>query len=197
MTIPKSFYALEDLAARWESSIHKVVDAAMVGDLQVLAGIEPVWCNQKRHGGLVRVNIADLLPLFRRTGPSEQVVSLRRIAPFDGGEWAYITDPVSGVLIRSADLLVRGEDAHGYAEAQGLVRHLHSSNGTSTRYDWDTMYAWLFRRIHEGGMPETQAAMIGEVQEWFIHHSPSGKIPEDSTIRKRIVLIWRMMQGAT
>ena len=57
------------------------------------------------------------------------------------------------------------------------------------------MYAWLFKRINDDGVPESQAALVGEVQEWFIRNSRSGKVPEDSTIRKRILLIWRVLMG--
>jgi hypothetical protein len=76
-----------------------------------------------------------------------------------------------------------------------LLRRSAHSAGATPRYDWDAMYAWLFKRINDYGVPESQAALVGEVQEWFIRNSKSGKVPEDSTIRKRILMIWRILRG--
>ena len=192
---PSAFFSIMELAIRWECTLHKVVDAAVLGQVRVVVGIAPVSCGHQLIGGLVQVNIADMLPMFRRMGPSDDTTALRRIAPYDGGDWTYITDPVEGVAIRSADLLVPGQDVQRYEDERDLLRRSTHSAGGTPRYDWDAMYAWLFKRINDDGIPESQAALVGEVQEWFIRNSRSGKVPEDSTIRKRILVIWRVLMG--
>ena len=194
---PSAFFSIMELAIRWECTMHRVVDAAILGQLSVVAGISPVSCGHQRIGGLVRINVADMLPMFRRFGPSEDVATLRRIAPLEGGEWMYITDPVDGLPIRSTDLLVPGQDVQRYEDERELLRRGASTIGVAPRYDWDAMYAWLFKRINDDGLPESQAALVGEIQEWFVRNSQSGKVPEDSTIRKRIIMIWRMLRGAS
>lgn len=192
---PSAFYSITELSIRWDRCLHKVVDAAILGQLRVVTGISPVDCGRQRIGGLVQVNIADVLPMFRRVGPSEESAKLRRIAPYEGGDWLYITDPVDGILIRSNDLLVPGQDVQRYEDERDLLRRSAHSAGATPRYDWDAMYAWLFKRINDEGLPESQAALVGEVQDWFIRNSKSGKVPEDSTIRKRILMIWRILRG--
>jgi hypothetical protein len=192
---PNAFFSIAELAIRWECGPNKVVDAAILGQLRVVTSIPPVLCDRQLIGGLVRVNIADMLAMFRRFGPSDEVASLRRIAPYDGGDWIYITDPAGGLLIRSYDLLVPAQDVQRYEDERDLLRRSAHSAGAAPRYDWDAMYAWLFKRINDYGVPESQAALVGDVQDWFIRNSKSGKIPEESTIRKRIILIWRVLKG--
>lgn len=195
-TAPSAFFSILELAIRWDCTLPKVVDAAILGQLRVVVGIAPVNCGHQRIGGLVQVNIADMLPMFRRVGSSDTAATLRRIAPYDGGDWLDITDPADGLVIHSTDLLVPGEDVRRYEDERELLRRSAASTGSTPRYDWDAMYAWLFRRINDDGLPESQAALVGEVQDWFVRNSTSGKVPEDSTIRKRIVLIWRILRGA-
>ncbi len=194
-TAPSAFFSIMELAIRWECTMHKVVDAAILGQLRVVVGIAPVNCGHQRIGGLIQVNIADMLPMFRRIGSSENATTLRRIAPHEGGDWIYITDPADGIVIRSTDLLVPGQDVQRYEDERELLRRSAHSSGATPRYDWDAMYAWLFKRINDKGLPESQAALVGEVQDWFVRNSTSGKVPEDSTIRKRIILIWRILRG--
>ncbi len=190
-----AFFSIMELANRWECTMHRVVDAAILGQLRVVTGIPPVSSGHQRIGGLVRINIADMLPMFRRSGPSDEAATLRRIAPYEGGEWIYITDPAEGVPIRGTDLLVPGQDVQRYEDERDLLRRSASTAGAAPRYDWDAMYAWLFKRINDEGLPESQATLVGEAQEWFVRNSQSGKVPEDSTIRKRISMIWRILRG--
>mgnify|MGYP000020551008 FL=1 len=192
---PSAFFSMAELAIRWQCPLHKVVDGAILGQLRVFIGISPVTCGHQRIGGLVQVNVGDMLPMFRRTGPSDEATTLRRIAPYEGGEWIYITEPAEGLVIRSIDLLVPGQDVQCYEDERDILRRSMHSAGAAPRYDWDAMYAWLFKRINEEGLPESQAALVGEIQEWFIRSSKSGKVPEDSTIRKRIILVWRILRG--
>ena len=192
-----AFFSIIELAIRWECPLHKVVDAALLGQLPVVVGIPPVSCGHQRIGGLVRVNVADMLPMFRRLGPSDDVATLRRLAPCEGGDWMDITDPAEGVVVRRTDLLVPGHDVQRHEDERELLRRSAHSAGSAPRYDWDAMYAWLFRRINDDGLPDSQSALVGEAQDWFIRTSTSGKVPEESTIRKRILLIWRVLQGGT
>ncbi|WP_445803076.1 hypothetical protein [Yoonia sp.] len=59
---------------------------------------------------------------------------------------------------------------------------------------WDGMYIFLIRRVHEHGVPETQAEWVGEVQEWFVKKSESGEVPDERTIRRRLTPIWKALR---
>jgi hypothetical protein len=111
--------------------------------------------------GQYRRYAADVSPF----GPSDEGGSLRRIAPYDGGDWIYITDPAEGLPIRSTDLLVPGQDVQRYEDERDLLRRSASTAGAAPRYDWDAMYAWLFKRINDDGLPESQATLVGPHHE--------------------------------
>lgn len=58
------------------------------------------------------------------------------------------------------------------------------------------MYITLMVRIHEEGLPATQAEWLGEVQEWFVANSESGEVPDEWTIRRRLTPIWKALRGS-
>ena len=56
------------------------------------------------------------------------------------------------------------------------------------------MYVAVIKRIHEHGLPETQAEFIGEFQEWFARRDEKGEAPDERTIRRRLNPIWRTLR---
>jgi len=52
------------------------------------------------------------------------------------------------------------------------------------------------KRVHCQGLPAAQAALISEMQEWFIANSLHGSAPDESTIRHRIKVVWRELNAA-
>ena len=57
------------------------------------------------------------------------------------------------------------------------------------------MYAWLTASLFENGVPDTQTALVAQVQDWFVQNSRSGDVPDESTIRKRLTALWRKLKG--
>jgi hypothetical protein len=57
------------------------------------------------------------------------------------------------------------------------------------------MYVTMIQRIHEQGLPATQAELIGELQEWFANVAENGEVPDESTIRRRMRPFWRALRG--
>lgn len=192
---PVAFYSIYEVSARWGCPAPDVAGWAVQGQFEVFIGIAPVVCGEELHGGLVQVSMADLMPLFRRFGPSEEACRLRRILPVGSTEWLRVTDPAEGILVRPTDLIFPADALHRFEEERDLLRRPAPSIGATPRYDWDAMYVWLFQRVNECGLPESQAALIGEAQDWFIRHSKSGDVPEESTIRKRLGALWRALRG--
>lgn len=49
--------------------------------------------------------------------------------------------------------------------------------------------------VYRSGLPEKQADLVGEMQDWFIAASTDGDAPDESTIRKRVSPIWRLLHA--
>jgi hypothetical protein len=192
---PIAFYSIYEIAVRWGCHPADVAGWAAAGHLQVLAGIPPVSCGEETVAGLVEVPIAELMPMFRRIGPSDEQARLMRVMPLGSKTWLRVTDPPDGVPVRSSDLLVAAGTLQLFEEERELMRRPASNTGATPRYEWDAMYAWLFWFTYEKGLPETQTALVALVQDWFVQNSRSGEAPDESTIRKRLTALWRKLQG--
>jgi len=190
-----AFYSIYELSARWGCSAADVAGWAASGQLKAMIGIEPVQCGDALHGGLVEVSMAELMPLFRRFGPSDETCRLRRILPAGGSEWLRVTVPAEGIVVRATDLMFPAEALLQFEDERDLFRRTSHGMGAGARYDWEATTIWLFKRLNERGFPASQAALIAEVQDWFIANSATGDVPEESTIRKRIAPIWRAVRG--
>ncbi len=191
-----AFYSIYEISARWGCSAADVAGWVASGHFKAMIGIEPVHCGDELYGGLVEVSLAELMPLFRRFGPSNETCRLKRILPVGTETWLRITDPAEGIVVRATDLMFPAEALHRFEEERELLRRASHGTGAGARYDWEGMMIWLFKRLNEMGFPASQAALVAEVQDWFIANSKSGDVPEESTIRKRIAPIWRAVRGS-
>ena len=192
---PIAFYSIYEISARWGCHPADVAGWAVEGHLKVVAGIPPVNCGDEIIAGLVEVPIAELMPMFRKYGPSDEQCRLKRVKPPGSKTWLKVTDPPDGVPIRSSDLLLAAGPLQQFEEERDLLRRPASNTGANPRYDWDAMYAWLTWFLFDKGVPESQSAMIALVQDWFVQNSRSGEVPDESTIRKRLTLLWRKLKG--
>jgi hypothetical protein len=192
---PIAFFSIYEIAVRWNCHPADVAGWAAAGHFQIVAGIPPVTSGDEKVAGLVEVPIADLMSLFRRFGPSEESCRLRRVLIPGRTDWLEVTNPVEGVLIRSSDLLLAAASIQRWEEERDLLRRPSSNVGSTPRYDWDAMYAWLTWFIYEKGVPDTQTELVTLVQDWFVQNSRSGEVPDESTIRKRLTALWRKLKN--
>lgn len=139
----------------------------------------------------------DLLPLFRRSGPCPTEGVVQRIMPPDTSDWLIITDPQGGVSVTVADMLILATDVFGFEDEHDLVRKATAGTGSGTAYDWEGMNVALIQRIHDRGLPATQAELIAEMQDWFADQTGGAKIPDDRSIRRRVTPIWRALRRDT
>ena len=102
---PIAFYLIYEVSARVGCSVADVAGWAATGQLTAMIGIEPVQCGETLHGGLVEVPMADLMPLFRRFGSSDETCRLKRILPAGGRDWLIGTAPAKGIPVRANDLM--------------------------------------------------------------------------------------------
>ena len=191
---PRVFYTLQEVTARWGCNIADVAGWAAAGKFHIMTGIGLVRCGEEIVAGRVAISPMDLMPLFRRcgTGPTEGVV--RRIMTGEKGEWQIITDPVGGVTVAVADMMIMADEVHGFEEENDMVRRVPSGPAAATPYDWEGMNIALIVRIHDDGLPATQAELVAEMQDWFADRSDGKKMPDSRSIRRRITPIWRALR---
>jgi len=191
---PRVFFTLHEASARWGCNIADIAGWADAGRLRILTGIPAVRCGEEIIAGKVVLSPMELLPLFRRcgTGPSEGV--MRRIQPLDQQDWLLVTDPPGGIPVAVADMLILAEEVHSFEEENDMVRRVAAGRGASTSYDWEGMTVALMLRIHDHGLPPTQAELIAEMQDWFADQTDGKKMPDSRSIRRRITPIWKALR---
>ena len=195
MTLPpRAFFSLNEFSARWGCSHADVAGWSIVGHLSIVTGIAPVICGTQPVAGMVAVNAADMMKMFRRDGPSDEECRVIRVRPEGSTDWLHITEPAGGVMVKRTDLLLMAVDMGRFADDPDHTRRPASPPGAASRYDWDGAIIMLFCRFNDRGIPATQVELIAEVQDWFAQNSPTGEIPEESTARKNIAPIWRALR---
>ena len=140
---PITFYSIYEISARWGCHPADVAGWAVAGHLRVVAGIPPVSCGDETIAGLVEVPIAEMMPMFRSYGPSDEQCRLKRVTPPGSKTWLKVTDLPDGLPIRSSDLLLVAGPLQQFKEDRDLLRRPVSNIGANPRYDWDAMYAWF------------------------------------------------------
>ncbi len=191
---PRVFYTLSEVAVRWDCSLADLAGWAMAGRFDIVTGIEPILVGERELSGLVAISVTDILPMFRRCGTGPVTRVLRRVRPLEEKEWVMLPPPPDAVEVSLADLLILAADVRRFEEDCELARRSNAQAGPDTRYDWDGMYVAIIRRVHEHGVPASQADWVSEVQDWFVIRSEGAKVPDERTIRRRLTPIWRALR---
>ncbi|MCZ4352651.1 hypothetical protein O4H61_09015 [Roseovarius aestuarii] len=112
-----------------------------------------------------------------------------RIQPLTRQDWLLITDPAGGISV--ADMMMLAEEVHAFEEENDMVRRVKAEPGASISYGWEGMTVALMLRIHDHGLPVTQAELVAVMQDWFADQTDGKKRPDSGSIRRRITPIWR------
>jgi hypothetical protein len=199
---PRSFYSLTEVAIRWSATPFDVIGWSTDGLLALSIALPAVKVGSSETvSGITDVEAPHLLPLFRRDGAPSPTVAIRRVKA-GGSEFHWIAEPAEGIAITASDVLVRRAEVERFERQYGFFDRLHVPDtgdaairrrggpGVPPRHDWDAFYAALTRRIHEHGVPRTQAELVREMLAWFeardLEHAP-----DESTIRRKITTVWR------
>lgn len=194
MSLPKRvFFTLAEAAARWSCHIADIAEWAMSGQLEIMIAIPPTSFGGVILSDLVVIAPGDVLAMFRRCGTGPREGLIRRARALGGGEWMHIEPPEAGLPIMRDDLLILADALARFEEEHGVFRRVGTSAGKG--YDWDGFYGAMILRIFRNGLPQKQADLVAEMQDWFIASSADGDAPDESTIRKRISPIWRMLHA--
>ncbi len=196
MALPPSYlFTVLEVAVRWECTQAQVIGWAIVGELDLVAGLPVVRFGEETTSGLMSVAGTEVRPLFRPFGEAAGEVYLRQARPPGSDEWRYITEPADGVRMTAPDIMITSAELERFETAHGIGRGRTSGPGAPARYDWDRFYVALIRRLFNDGMPATLRDLVREMQEWFIANSAAGDAPDESTIRRRIQAVWRELQA--
>lgn len=195
MALPsRVYFTLYEVSARWGCTIADLAGWADTGRFRILIGISAVRCGEEIIAGKVVLSPMELLPLFRRYGAAPTEGVMRRIQPSERQDWLLITDPPDGISVAVADMLVLAEEVHAFEEEHDMVRRTSAGPGATSSYDWDGMIVALIKRIHDCGLPVTQAELVGEMQDWFAKQTAGAKMPDSRSIRRRITPIWQALR---
>lgn len=193
---PRVYFTLHEAAARWDCTLADIAGWASVGRFDICTAIPPVARGRQIIAGYVVVSVTDIMQMFRRCGTGPIQSTLRRVRPRDHDEWIMIVDSAERVEVTLADLLIMADEVHRFETECDLLRRPASHIGSTARYDWEGMYITLMVRIHDQGLPATQAEWVGEVQEWFVANGDGGEVPDERTIRRRLTPIWKALRGS-
>lgn len=191
---PRVYFTLHETAARWGCAIADLAHWADLGKFRIVTGIPPVRCGDEIVAGKVVLAPMDLLPMFRRCGTGPAEGNVRRIQQLVRADWQLITEPIAGVAVSVADMMILASEVHDFEEENDMVRRSGGGSGQASPYDWDGMNIALIQRIHDHGLPPTQTELIAEMQDWFADRSGGAKMPDSRSIRRRITPIWRALK---
>ncbi len=190
---PRVFYTLQEVTARWGCNIADVAGWADAGRFRIITGIAVVRCGDEIVAGKVVLSPMELMPLFRRCGSGPTEAVMRRIQPLNRQDWLLITDPVGGIPVALADMMIPAQEVHAFEEDNDMVRRVAPGPGATSPYNWDGMMVALIQRIHERGVPETQSELVTDMQDWFADQSDGAKMPDSRTVRRRLTPVWKML----
>lgn len=211
MLPPRSFYCLTEVSARWSVTPFDVIGWSTEKMLALSVALPPVKAGPADTiSGVVDVEAPNLLPLFRRDGTPSPTVAIRRVKS-KGREFQWITEPLEGIAITAADVLVRRTEVARFEKEFGLFdgqrrpaaaetnpesdeedrsNLRRAGPGMPCRFDWDQFHGALTRRIHDHGIPKTQVELTREMLNWF-ESQDADHVPDESTVARKIRTVWR------
>lgn len=193
---PLVYYTLQEVSVRWDCTLADIAGWASVGRFDIVTGIVPMVQDAQLLAGFVVVSVTDILQMFRRSGSGPGSSRLRRVRPLGQEDWVMVHDAEYPIEVTLEDLLIMADEVRRFEADCDLLRRPASHIGSTARYDWDGMYITQMVRIHDHGLPTTQAEWVAEVQEWFVATADGGEVPDERTIRRRLTPIWKALRGS-
>lgn len=202
---PRLFHPLTDVATDWSVMPLDIVDWAIGGLLELSLAAPPIKTDSSSTlWGLVEIAGVDVRELFLPRKEGETTVAIRRIREHGETEWRWISEPAGGLVIAARDILITQAEVERFTNqfhpdrdarygstkqpSQPPPRTRPAGPGAPPRYDWDRFFVEITRRIYVQGLPRTQSELVREMADWFYAR---GRPPDESTIRRKVALVWR------
>lgn len=159
----------------------------MVPTVEVTGTTEPIGDLAEAPGG-------DLWQLFRSGNPLPSV-QVRRVRAPGSTAWGRVVDPKEGLAITIADVHVTAAAVDRFE--RGTVATTASAGwrgkgGRPPTRDWDALYGWAARRVHDQGLPASQAELVREALDWLGAQGDDA-LPDESTVRRKLAGFWRAL----
>ena len=204
---PKLFYPICEIATRWSVSPIDIVGWAIDGRI-TLSAVHCRWLRQDKAGrlrGLSRSPRRTSSICSTRAAKKKSTVRVQRFRRRPGTRWERIVTPTDGVPLKPSSVLIARTEAERFEREHGLFGH-HSANndhgpaktseapvgqsGAPARYDWNAFAGAVARRVHDEGMPASQGELVRDMLDWF---AASGRVPDESTVRRRVQALWPVL----
>lgn len=210
--VPKPFYHVDEVLERWSMSERDVMSFVLSGSLTVsatVAGLRVTCgiCRTSAAGVIDRIAsshryIIGIVPLqpsdaWRVLRQGESVITALK-APAD--EFATIDDPAGNNqhVVGKSDLVIDHDELVRFEKANPKVisgDHEPGRRGAPSQFDWDAVWVELCAYIFLDGLPETQAELVKYIAGWL--EDQGKRVPDDSTIKKKIRPLWQRLRPAT
>ena len=187
----RGLFTVLEVSVRWTCSQTQIVEWAISDEIDLVAGFGQVTLGDASGAGLLSVSGSEVRPLFRPFGTAAKKVYVKQARLPKATDWLTITCPVRGVRFTASDIMITVDEIDRFEIAHDINRARGAGPGAPGKYDWEGFYVAVVKRVHDHGLPITQAALIVEMQEWFIANSQHGSAPDESTIRQRVKVVWR------
>ncbi|MFN0194479.1 MAG: hypothetical protein ACKVP5_21320 [Aestuariivirga sp.] len=206
---PRSFLTVTDTAIRWQVPALDIAGWAIDGEIALSAVLPTVDTADKQvASGIVEIDGADVVALFRRDSASRKPALVRRFRRSKKADWEWIARPVDGVAVTAADVIILRAEFERCERAWGLFDVGAADSGTKAsspakrpagpgappKHDWDAVAGAIARRVHDHGMPVSQGELVRDMMDWFAGREDF-LAPDERTVRRKVSAIWRELRS--
>jgi hypothetical protein len=199
---PRSYYSVGEIASRWDVKPAVIIGWAIENHFALSTVVQPLEAANQKIAGLVNVAAEDIFTLFR-IGRCTRSVRIRRIRRSADQDWLSISNPRDGIRLSASDVLLTRQELGRFEAASKLAGSPEAHRaarpggpGRPPRHDWERFQMAMFKRVYENGMPNTQAELVREMQDWCdAQLTAGGSPPDESTIRRKVQIFWREFHG--
>ena len=216
MSLPeKPFYTLNQLAECWSIPVKDIGGYALtkeltlsiivVKELTVVVVGKEAGKQGRRHRlspGIVPVIGFDVWQAFKG-----ETVTLTRLAGDTAETALAISARDQYQTVKLADLVVRTEEKRRFEAAGGAEdgmgvpgncrscpHRTGSRGGAPNVHDWDGVWIDHCIRVHNFGMPETQAELVRQANDWFAVNTD--RVPDDRQVKSKMRRFWRKFHSS-
>lgn len=205
---PKPFLRLDEVCRRWGVTIDDIADYAFANSLILSARVIDARMEVGFYEGDVGMWQRVPEKTRRLTGTPDLYVQdawailktgRAMVSSFRPDRADHFMDAADddGIPLEVEDIVIRLDEVERFeSEGRGtasvtVLPPSAAPRGKPPRYDWDAFWVEVCRRVHDEGLPSTQAVLVRHMLDWFAANG--GAVPDDSTIKKKVAPLWRAL----
>jgi hypothetical protein len=157
------------------SSRKTAISSTIDGEISLSALLPTVeTTGQQIASGIVEIDGADVVALFRRENPSRKPAIIRRFRRSKKADWEWIARPAGGIAIAAVDVIILRSEFERCERAWGLFDISRADAaakspappkrppgpGAPPKHDCDAFAGAIARRVHDQGMPVSQGELV-------------------------------------